>query len=331
VIISSPSAEVPWRVFDGHVDLVYALQRQGQERAFAEVSEGSLNLRSFAVGGVRLLSSALYCADVHNGPLTAATYLQALLNAEGRLLASLPLLRTASELEATWAGGGKPGRLRLLENADALLEFGVAAACAAGIVTIGLTHACRNRLADGNAVTSPHGLTVAGRQLLVELAAAGRVLDVAHLAAAGFREVLAGYPGSLCCSHTGLRRFCDRPRNLADDQLAALFGRGGVVGLALAPELLTADGVADLDGVFRQLDWLVQRFGWEQIGLGSDFGGFDGTCAGLEEPARLPALALRLQRAGYPVAAIAGIMGENWRRFYAAVLPPADGFELSAQ
>jgi len=55
--------------------------------------------------------------------------------------------------------------------------------------------------------------------------------------------------------------------------------------------------------------------------VGSDFGGFAGVCVGLEGHARLPALADRLRRAGYPDAAIAGIMGENWRRFYAAVLP----------
>lgn len=67
---------------------------------------------------------------------------------------------------------------------------------------------------------------------------------------------------------------------------------------------------------------LVQRYGAEGVGLGSDFGGFDGVCRGLEDHARLPALVARLQQAGYPAAAIAGIMGENWRRYYAAVLPP---------
>jgi membrane dipeptidase len=134
--------------------------------------------------------------------------------------------------------------------------------------------------------------------------------------------VLELYPGPLACSHTGLRHFCNRPRNLDDDQLAALFDRGGMVGLAFAPGLLTLSAGANLELVFTQLDWLVQRFGAERVGLGSDFGGFDGICAGLEEPARLPALAARLQQAGYPDPAIAGIMGENWRRFHAAVLPP---------
>lgn len=306
-----------WPCFDGHVDLLHALRQP----AAPPLADGPFAPRRLTAGGVRLLNSALYCADAYNGP-AAAAHLTELLAAEGRLLEPLPLIGGGAALAATWHGSGPPGRLRLLENADALLEFGVAAACAAGIVTVGLTHVGRNRLADGNAVAAPGGLTAAGRQLLMELAAANRVLDVAHLPAPGFRQVLAEYPGPLVCSHTGLRRFRDLPRNLADAQLAALLGRGGVVGLAFAPGLLGASGRVDGEVVFRQLDWLVQRFGAEQVALGSDFGGFEGVCGGLEEPARLPMLAARLRQAGYPEAAIAGVMGENWRRFYAAVLPP---------
>lgn len=315
----SPGADAPtpWPVFDSHVDLVYALRRQ----AAPGLAASPFAPERLAAGGVRVLASALYCADTYNGP-TAAGQLAELIAAENQFLGNLPLIRTRGDLALVWGDTGPPGRLRLLENAEALLEFGVAAACAAGIVTVGLTHVGRNRLADGNSVADPGGLTATGEELLAELGAAGRVVDVAHLAPPGFWQVLELYPGPLACSHTGLRRFCDRPRNLDEAQLAALFERGGVVGLAFAPGLLVPDGVADLEEVFRQLDWLVQRFGPEQVGVGSDFGGFDGVCRGLEEHGRLPALAGRMARAGYPAKAIAGIMGENWRRYYAAVLPP---------
>lgn len=306
----------PRPVFDAHVDLVYAL---GPDPATAVVGS-PFAPECLAAGGVRVLTSVLYCADAFNGP-PAAAHLRELLAADARLLGDLPLIQGRDQLNSVWEGSGAPGRLRLLENAEPLPEFGVAAACAAGIVTVGLTHVGRNRLADGNAVAAPGGLTPAGRQLLAELAAAGRVLDVAHLAPPGFWEVLTEYAGPLICSHTGLRRFRDLPRNLDESQLAALFGRGGIVGLAFAPGLLATTPEIDLDEVFRQLDWLVQRFGAEQVGLGSDFGGFEGICHGLEDHGRLPALAARMERAGYPAAAIAAIMGENWRRFYAAVLP----------
>ncbi len=312
-----PAADGRWPVFDGHVDLVYALQRPPHP----VLAASPFAPERLAAGGLRVMTSALYCADAYNGP-AAATHLAELLAVDQRLLGGLPLIRTRRRLAEIWQGSGLSGRLRLLENADALLEFGVAAACAAGIVTVGLTHVGRNRLADGNAVANPGGLTAAGRILLTELATAGRVVDVAHLAPPGFWQVLADYPGPLACSHTGLRRFCNRPRNLAAAQLAALFDRGGMAGVAFAPGLLGAQGGSDLEAVFRQFDWLVQRYGAERVGIGSDFGGFEGVCRGLEEPARLPVLAERFLRAGYPAAAIAGIMGENWRRFYGAVLAP---------
>lgn len=315
--ISSPGADARYPVFDGHVDLVYA-QRQPMSPPPAA---GPFAAPRLASGGVRVVVSALYCTDACNGQ-PAAAHLADLLADEPRLFDALPLIRRRSQLEAAWEGAGPPHRLRLLENADALLDFGVAAACAAGIVTVGLTHVGRNRLADGDAVTTPGGLTPAGRRVLDELAAAGRVLDVAHLAPPGFRQVLELYAGPLVCSHTGLRRFCDRSRNLDEEQLAALFARGGMVGLAFAPGLLTPAKEANLETVFTQLDWLVQRFGATQVGIGSDFGGFDGVCGGLEDHGRLPALAGRMARAGYPEAAVAAILGENWRRFYAAVLPP---------
>lgn len=317
--IFSPAAEGGRHraVFDAHVDIVYAL-RQPDAPPFAASPFTPARL---AAGGVRVVASALYCADACNGP-TAVGHLRELLAAETQLLGDLPLIRTRADLANAWSGIGPPGRLRLLENAEALPEFGVAAACAAGIVTVGLTHVGRNRLADGDSVAAPGGLTAAGRQLLMELAGAGRVVDVAHLAPPGFREVLERFPGPLICSHTGLRRFRDRPRNLDKAQLAALFERGGIVGLAFAPGLLTGAAAIDSEEVFRQLDWLVQRFGAEQVGIGSDFGGFEGICAGLEDHSHLPALAGRMARAGYPDGAIAGIMGGNWRRFYAAVLPP---------
>ena len=315
-----PIADGPppsWPVFDGHVDLVYALQRSG-DRGLAA---GSFVPPVLAAGGVRVMVSALYCADEYNGA-AAATQLEKLLAADARWFADHPLVDSRERLAQVWSGCGPPGRLRLLENADPLLEFGVETACAAGIVTVGLTHVGRNRLADGNAVDPPGGLTEAGEQLLKALAATGRVVDVAHLASPGFWQVLENFPGPLVCSHTGLRRFCDQPRNLDDRQLTAIFARGGMVGLAFAPNLLALSGEGNIDEVFRQLDWLVQRFGAGQVALGSDFGGFDGACHGLEDYSRLPELAARLLRAGYPAAAVAGILGENWRRFYAAVLPP---------
>lgn len=310
----------PFPAIDGHVDLVYAMQRSGAETSFNELAGGPITLRALDHGGVRLLVGALYCADAHNGPGTAAAHLRQLMSYADQRLTGLVPVRTAKQLQACLSAGSPPGILPLLENGDALADGGLDTYEAWGLRVVGLTHAGANRLADGNAVMQPIGLRPAGKQLVSQLARRGWAIDVAHLAEPGFWQLLDRFPGPLLCSHTGLRTFHAIPRNLAGEQIAALLGRGGVLGLAFAAEILVPNGQATLEDVFRQLDWLVQRHGDEGIALGSDLGGFDGVCAGLETHGQLGALTRRLLQAGYPETSVTRIMGGNWLRFYNCLL-----------
>jgi len=311
---------IPFPIIDGHVDLLYAMQRSGAETPFAELTAGPITPQTLTRGGVRLLVGALYCADAHNGPFTAAAHLRQLMAIADRQLIGPVPIRTATQLETCYRDEFALGILPLLENGDALADGGLDEYEAWGLRVVGLTHAGANRLADGNGVAQPGGLRPAGRQLIAELSRRGWAIDVAHLAGPGFWELLELFPGQLLCSHTGLRRFHDIPRNLDDRQVAALLGQDGVIGLAFAPEMLIPDGPVNLETFFRQLDWLVQRHGDVGVALGSDLGGFDGKCAGLENHGQFGRLARRMAQAGYPDASVARIMGGNWRRFYGNVL-----------
>ncbi|MDO3378927.1 dipeptidase [Geoalkalibacter halelectricus] len=304
-------------VADGHVDLLYDLERRGLTQDFAHLRQGPVTPETLAAGGVRLLVCALYCEDVFNGPGTALARLEELRRRADGQLAALARVRRRDDLGNLEA----PAAMFLLENGDALLDADLDALQAWGLKVVGLTHAGRNRLADGNGVAVPEGLSAAGRGLLRALARRGWIIDTAHLSAPAFGEVVRDYPGALICSHTGLRPFCDRQRNLSEWQAAALIERGGIIGLTLAPEMLNGGTRAARADLVPQIDWLVQRFGWQVVALGSDYGGFDGVCAGLESYAHWPLLAADLQALGYPEEAVAGILGENWRRFYRETLP----------
>ncbi|WP_298432504.1 membrane dipeptidase [Geobacter sp.] len=307
-------------VIDGHVDLVYDLMRNHPGSFFAELAEGAVTPRSLAAGGVRVLVSALYCADAFNGPGRALPHLRDHAAFAREKLGSFVPLRTPQGLDACLAGAGPPGILTLLENADPLVDLDPEELPSLGLVAVGLTHAGRNRLGDGNGVAAPGGLTAAGRKLLGRLDRLGIALDLAHLAEPCFGEALELFTGPIMSSHTGFRAFCDRPRNLSDGQVAAICARGGIVGVALAPEMLVDKGACTIDDVVRQLDWLVQRHGPKVAAIGSDFGGFDDLCAGMENHGRLPALAERLLARGYPESAVGLIMGGNWRRWYGGIL-----------
>jgi len=309
----------PLTLCDGHVDLVYALQLAGHPSDFRTWDQGPVTPVSLSDGGVGLLVNALYCADVHNGPDTAWSHLAVLMEFAATRLTGLRRVRRAAELEGI--SGGETATIFLVENGDALLEADIAALERWGVRVVGLTHAGRNRLADGNGVADPGGLTDAGRALLAELAKRGWAVDLAHLAEPGFRQVLESFPGPVFTSHTGLRSFCDRSRNLSPVQIDALAVRGGLIGLSLAPEMLTGSASATLDDVVRQLEWLAARCGTQTLAIGSDYCGFEGVCRGLEDYRAWQRLATELDRRGWPVAAIAGVLGENWLRFYRDLLP----------
>ncbi|MBN1105667.1 MAG: membrane dipeptidase [Deltaproteobacteria bacterium] len=314
----------PLPLIDGHVDLLYMMRRKWPGRHFAELNEGEVTPLGLEEGNVRVLVSAFYCEDTHNGPGRSLPHLQELLHYAEHYLSELPVIRSREDLNDCMEGAGGPGALNLLENADALADDIAFDLKGRGFVAAGLTHAGRNRLGDGNGVASPEGLTPMGRQVARALNRQGVVLDVAHLAEPCFWDVMDLFDGALISSHTGFRRFCDMPRNLSNEQVKILMARHGTVGVSVNPEMLTPDGSATIRDVFEQVDGLVQKYGFRGVALGSDFGGFDGENEGLEHMGRLQDLAELLSRQGYPDPSIAAILGENWYQLYSSMLPSPD-------
>jgi membrane dipeptidase len=307
---------VEWRVADGHVDLLYDLERRGVRAPFAEMCDGVITPEALQAGRVRLMVCALYSEDRFNGAAHAAKRLGELRHQADAQLAALLRLGPGRSWPSFTEGTSV---VMLLENGDALLDADLDELEDWGLKVVGLTHAGGNRIADGNGVDAPQGLSDAGRSLLRELARRDWVIDVAHLSEPALDEVLRDYSGPLISSHTGLRPFCDRRRNLSEGQAAAICARGSLIGLTLAPEMLNGSSIAERAEVVRQIDWLVQRFGPQAVALGSDYGGFDGTCSGLESYAHWPLLAGELRALGYPATAVREILGENWLRFYRKV------------
>ena len=305
---------------DSHVDLLYDLLRHHPETPFEEAPEAWISLPKLAAGGVRIIVSVLYCTDDFNGPDKAADNLRQLLSSADRKLRTLATISSGQELERCYRGTGTPGALRLLENADALLEFSAEELKKLGFRMAGLTHVGKNRLGDGNAVPNPAGLTQEGRKLVAELARLGFAIDTAHLSDPGFNDVADQFSGKLISTHTGFRSLCNIPRNLSDEQVRMILSRGGVIGIAAFPGMLSPDGRADLALLFRQIDWFVQKFGPAGIGIGTDFGGYDSVCQGFEDHSRLPALAELLCNAGYPDHSISDIFAGNWFSFFSELL-----------
>ena len=57
------------------------------------------------------------------------------------------------------------------------------------------------------------------------------VIDVSHLSDAGFYQILEHTKKPFAASHSNARSLCRHCRNLSDDMIVKLAGRGGVIGL----------------------------------------------------------------------------------------------------
>jgi membrane dipeptidase len=186
----------------------------------------------------------------------------------------------------------------------------------AGIRYLGLAHFSRNALAPpsggtGASRTSP--LTDLGREAIREMNRIGMMVDLAHVGHAAFLEACARSSRPVIVSHTGIWAAHPMWRNLEDDQIRAVAGSGGVMGIIFAWRYLGTRR-RGVDMLVPHLEHVRRLVGARHLAIGSDFDGAIEPVRGLENVSRLPALTGLLQSLGWSEEEIRGILGENLLR-----------------
>ena len=306
---------------DGHVDLPYFMMNHARKSSLSEIRDAPFTIEKAGRAGVRLFCTAIYCEDRFNGA-DSFTHFQDILNFTKRQYDNVAIIKNRFDLDGLIASDENAGTLFLLENGDALAENSpyIAELREEGIGIVGLTHAGKNRLADGNSVQYPDGLTLDGKEVIGSLNENGLIIDVAHLHPKCFWQLLDLVEGPLISSHTGIRELFNTPRNISLEQVKELFERGGVVGITFNPEMLSPGGEASLEDVFVHLDTIVQKFGPKGVGIGSDYCGFDLVTEGLEDITGITDLIDVMLNHGYAHEDVNDIMGRNWLRIYQSYL-----------
>jgi len=220
-----------------------------------------------------------------------------------------------------------------LEGAEAI-DPGLAALeawHAAGVRSIGLVWSRPSAFGHGVPFRFPAspdtgpGLTDAGRALVRRCAQLGVLVDVSHLNAAGFADVVRIGTAPIVASHSGCHALCASTRNLTDEQLRQIGASGGIVGIVFCPAFLRADGADDADTPLSTLvahvRHAVEVAGIDHVGLGSDFDGAT-MPATLADVAALPRLLEALRDDGFGPDDVQRIVWDNWRRVLAAAWAP---------
>lgn len=181
----------------------------------------------------------------------------------------------------------------------------------------------------------PGPLTPLGRVLMPEMARAGLVLDVSHMAEESFWQALDLFDGPVIASHSNCRALAplsNADRHLSDEMIRALIERDAVIGMVLYNAFLTPDyqkghpkDRVGIDAVLRHIDHICQLAGSvRHVAIGSDMdGGFgsEGLPRELDSVADLSLVGAALRGAGYSAADTAAIMGGNWLRMLEQALP----------
>ena len=184
-----------------------------------------------------------------------------------------------------------------------------------GVRIIGLTWNRENEAGYGQATGSAEGLKPFGVEVIKRMEELGIIMDVSHVNETGFWDAHRLSSRSYIASHSNSYSVTPHKRNLTDDQIGAIVDRGGIIGLALYPLILSNQNRANMDHILGHIDHFIEIGAGKNLGLGGDLDGFDTMPDGLKDVSSYMILAERFA-AVYGEDVSKKIMSENFYDFF---------------
>ena len=126
-----------------------------------------------------------------------------------------------------------------------------------------------------------------GRTLVRACNQAHILIDVAHAGKRTFWHLCEQSSQPVFSSHSGASVVHPHARNLDDDQLRAIAGSGGIIGVIFVAPYLGARS-ARFERIADHIEHVAAVAGEDAVALGSDFDGFLPLPRGLRDAADLP-------------------------------------------
>src|SRR5438034_4310053 len=330
-------------VVDTHIDTTMMLGRDGWDfmvRHQPESGENHVDLPRMREGGLDAAFFSIYMPGTVTGPEAVKRAL-ILIDHVRRLTEQHPneiaLATTAAEVRAANKAGriaalmGMEGGHMIDDSLAVLREYQ-----RLGVRYLTLSHSVNTNWSDSSGDKPAHnGLTAFGRNVVREVNRLGVMVDISHVADKTFWDALEVSRAPLLASHSSCRALSGHPRNMTDDMIKALAGRGGVIQINYATTFLDNDlyeatqkrqGLGEAERaalpplpkvswekIIEHIDHAVKIAGPTHVGLGSDF---DGTTlpVGMEDCSMLPKITAALLEKGYSEQDVKNILGGNLLR-----------------
>ncbi|MDF1749182.1 MAG: membrane dipeptidase [Alphaproteobacteria bacterium] len=226
-------------------------------------------------------------------------------------------------------------------------DIGLVAIChQLGIRFMQLSYNNQSLLATGCYESEDTGITRFGKQVIAEMNRVGLVVDMSHSADRSTLEAIELSTRPIAITHANPAWWFGALRNKSDDVLKALSQSGGMLGFSLYPHHLNQGSACTLDDFCKMVAEAANRYGVANLGLGSDLcqsqpdsivtwmrnGRWSKSTDYGEGSAKSPGfpaqpdwfrdnrdflkVAEGLKAVGFSSEELAGLMGENWLRFY---------------
>ena len=115
-------------------------------------------------------------------------------------------------------------------------------------------------------------LTDKGKNVLKKINARSKIIDVSHCSYNTFFGIV-DCAEKVIATHSCVYKLNNHKRNLKDEQINEIINKNGLIGITFVSDFLTDKEKASSDDVIRHIDYIVQKWGIDYVGIGSDFFG----------------------------------------------------------
>ncbi len=137
-----------------------------------------------------------------------------------------------------------------------------------GIRQMHLTYNRRNMIGDGCGEAANGGLSDFGRAVIKEMNRVGVIADVAHSGWQTSLEAAQCSARPMVASHTAVAALNPHMRSKPDNVIRGIADTGGYIGICCIPGFL--GGTGDISAMMKHIDYVVKKYGFEYVGIGTD-------------------------------------------------------------
>lgn len=168
-----------------------------------------------------------------------------------------------------------------LEGTDALTDpYDVFLLKDLNVLSVGLTWNYDTKFAASCMSKKDYGLTGSGEELVEICNHLGMAVDLAHASKNTIIETANLSKLPVIVSHTNVKQLHDHRRNLDDETIEAVVKNGGIIGITGIPPTLSDS--PDISDMVKHAEYVGENFGWDHVGLGTDFLGIETTPKGFD-------------------------------------------------